>query len=643
MLDESLSLIKRYLIDRLTNRKGGWSANASEIVVDIGVLGLRREAEKGNRHGGEKRVCTIRLCRSMVIIGPVWRPEPASQPCPMCLERRWLNLCPAEEQHALEIPGETLVIGPHPLLTPFALESIWNTIETIFSSLFSSSQPEESTDQLYVLSLDSLYLLCYPLVPDSLCPICARPAPETPERAVIQLSSRPKKGLFDYHPTRATDYNLSLPKYVNLYCGMLGSQALPDFGHRVNAPVTGSFKVRSKFSFHNAWWSGHGNIYEQSRYLGMLEGFERYAGQLPRAKKVSLFDSYENLQSIALNPAEYGLYRPEFYDNPHSPYRPYSPDRKMYWVWGYSFQQARPILVPEQLVYYLDYRSDYANYVQDCSNGCATGSSIEEAIFFGLLELIERDSFLISWYAKLQLPRIDPWSCHDPEIHFLLDRVKRMGYDMHFFDMRLDLKVPTVMGVAERRDAGIGSLVFAAGASLDPESAIRGAFCEVATYVADFDQRVTNVLESLRAMVQDYTRVTELEHHALLYGLPEMASHAKFLFQKTRLHSMEELYKGWMEEQPRSYDLLDDLHYCLKQILDQGMDVIVVDQTCPEQEPVGLKTASVIVPGLLPIDFGWRRQRAFDMPRLRTVPRTAGFMPTNFEPDLQNMAPHPFP
>lgn len=71
--------------------------------------------------------------------------------------------------------------------------------------------------------------------------------------------------------------------------------------------------------------------------------------------------------------------------------------------------------------------------------------------------------------------------------------------------------------------------------------------------------------------------------------------------------------------------------------------MIVVDQTTPEQERVGLRTVSTLVPGLLPIDFGWNRQRAPLMPRLRTALRRGGHRTTDLTDAEIRMVPHPFP
>jgi ribosomal protein S12 methylthiotransferase accessory factor len=77
--------------------------------------------------------------------------------------------------------------------------------------------------------------------------------------------------------------------------------------------------------------------------------------------------------------------------------------------------------------------------------------------------------------------------------------------------------------------------------------------------------------------------------------------------------------------------------------VERGHDVLVADQTSPEQRAVGLTTVSTIVPGLIPIDFGWTMQRALSMRRLRVAPVNAGWRDTELTAEDLNMHPHPFP
>jgi ribosomal protein S12 methylthiotransferase accessory factor len=123
-----------------------------------------------------------------------------------------------------------------------------------------------------------------------------------------------------------------------------------------------------------------------------------------------------------------------------------------------------------------------------------------------------------------------------------------------------------------------------------------------------------------------------------------MARHVRPYLEPAAVRPAATLWDEWEQHtRPRTGDLTDDLALCRDELVRAGHDVIVVDQTTPEQERVGLCTVSTIVPGLLPIDFGWRRQRAPYMPRLRTAARRAGRRATDLTAAEIRMVPHPFP
>ena len=151
--------------------------------------------------------------------------------------------------------------------------------------------------------------------------------------------------------------------------------------------------------------AGRTNSFAVSELTAILEGLERYCGLEPRGKRTVVHDSYNHLKNQALNPIEVGVHAKEQYESAGFPFAEFDPDRPIDWVWGYSFLQERPILVPELLAYYsLGGRSQ--GFVYETSNGCALGGSLEEAIFYGILEVVERDSFLMTWYAQMPLPRL---------------------------------------------------------------------------------------------------------------------------------------------------------------------------------------------------------------------------------------------
>jgi len=502
--------------------------------------------------------------------------------------------------------------------------------------------PRPQQGYVYELRLDSLITRRRIVLADPDCPVCGSPETDSAERARYEPASRPKPTPDTYRLRDAERYDLAVEAYANPLCGTLGTMAIPAFGSPTSAPVTGFTRVRGQVALHEFFWSGHANSYDRSTQLGLLEGLERYAGLAARGLAPRVVRSLNDLGQPALDPRDYGVYVDEFYEAGAPYFTRFTPDLPIPWVWGYSLRDQRALLVPERLVYYLG-RGTGPNFVEECSNGCAIGSCAEEAVLHGMLELIERDAFLLCWYGGLRLPEIDPDTCGSRATRFMVDRLRMIGYEVRLFDNRVDFPVPVVTGVAVRRDGKLGTLCFGAGSGLSPDDAVAAALCEFASYVPDFEERMRASLTEARAMSEDYRLVRELRDHSLLFGLPEMARHASFLLADPDPRPMAEIYQDWEQSRPRHGDLRDDLRYCLDQLTAAGFDVIVVDQTPPDQRSAGLRTMCVIVPGLLPIDFGWHKQRVLHMPRLRTAARRAGRRDDDLPVEQINFVPHPFP
>jgi ribosomal protein S12 methylthiotransferase accessory factor len=631
----SVSDVAAYLSDPSRGLPAG-------VRVDVDHLGLRdrlSEQPSGRctdgRPGGPTMV--VRLYGRTAIVGPVCAAGAGgrrARPCARCRERRGQELRPVDEHRALlRADGRARGAGAMPAL-PMTLHRIAQVGRHLLAQ-HADNAAENMAAPVYEVGLDNGVVRRHTLLADSLCPDCAAPEPDTPDRAVLALAPRPKPAPGRYRLRSVADYPLE--GYVGPVCGTVSAVALRAYQFTATAPVIGAFTARSKYGVHNMAWSGHAGTYADSERYGILEGIERYAGQRARARTVDVHDSLANLTDrgrAALDPSPCGTYRPGYYTG-RTHAQPFTPDLPTYWVWGYSLRDRRALLVPEQLVYYLDRRTDHATFVHECSNGCASGSCPEEAALYGLLELVERDAFLLAWYSGRTLPEIDIRSVRDPQVRFMRERVGLLGYDVRLLDLRADLPVPVVLAAAVRREPGPGALCLAAGSGFAPEDAVRAALCETASYVAGLPERVTERIDELRAMAADYERVTELEHHPLLYGVPEMARYAAFLHGSAPPRDLDDLYAGWLAERPDTGDLTDDLRFLVDRVVRLGGDVIAVDQTAPEQVRSGVHTMAVIAPGLVPIDFGWARQRVLHHPRFTGWLRRTGAAP--------HPHPHPFP
>lgn len=631
----SLRQIEQYLDAQLSRRQQAHSSvHGRRIILDVRTLDLKHAGQGpiGNWQSGDI-IYALRLYRSSLLFGPIYTCDTGQGPCPCCLERRWSNVYHAEDQ-AQGSWQEEFFFLPSIWLTPFALATIWTIVETTLFCSEDGFTNNARNDQMYQLDLASLRLSKQQLLADPSCPLCSSRRKDSPEAAVIRLSSRAKPDILSYHPVKAATCALPISGYINPVCGILGAHVESSEEHTIITSTGGTYFQRNGTKLAPAFWTGYGTTYVESLRHGIFEGLERLAGEKPRAKESVVFGSFQDLQADALDPSVCGI-------SQSKALRPYTPDLQVPWVWGYSFRQSSPMLVPAQCVYYQP-DGQATNFIYETSSGCASGFSIEEAVLFGLLELVERDGIMLAWYAKQSPRQIDPRSICDTQTLFMLERMERLGYDIHLLDLRFDGLIPAVLAVAVLREDKLGKLALGGGASFDPNKAIASAVREVGGIIQWLPKHVEDHLDQLQAMSKDYTQVVNLIDHAALYGLPEMAEKASFLYQNPTICSLKEAYQDWEALRPKSLDLRDDVQYGIAEMLRLCTDVIVVEQTSPEQEQVGLKSARVIVPGLLPIAFGWNNIRVLKLPRLRTAPRIAGYRETDFDPCTYNPHPHPF-
>ncbi|MGW4817692.1 TOMM precursor leader peptide-binding protein [Streptomyces sp. NPDC004227] len=617
-------------------------------VVPVGAFGAGGGgAGAPDPWAADRPTALVHVSASAILLGP-WGGDGSAPACGRCLAVRWQRLRSRSERNALETGGPD---GPRPVgAWPLLTSHVQDTVVALCEALLHRPRPvppaelpaDRALPQVTRLDLANLLIRTFPLLADPLCPDCGPRVQAPGSVPPLTPAPRPKPDPGTYRLRSAFAYPLPTDALANPVCGALGAGTWTDVTSSTTAPVAGSVFIRGYAGLHDVTWSGQENSFATSRRLAFLEGLERYAGTHRRGGCAPVVGSYDELKADAVDPAVCGLYSPETYrDDPLV--EPFDPGRPIPWEWGWSLRDERPVLVPSRLVYYSIPPAD-DNFVFECSNGCAIGGCLEEAVLGGLLELVERDSFLNGWYGAARLPRIDLETVGSPTAAAMTERAALQGYDVHVFDNRIDLAIPAVTVVGVRRDGGPGTLSFAAAASLDPRSAVEGALSEVLSYIPHLARQTAERRSELEAMADDFFLVRHLKDHPQLYGLPRMTEYARGYLEPSEARPFDEVYRDWESRgRPRTGDLRDDVAVVRDELVRAGHDVIVVDQTSPEQERMGLRTVSTVVPGLLPIDFGWNRQRALLMPRLRTALRRGGHRDRDLTDAEIRRAPHPFP
>jgi ribosomal protein S12 methylthiotransferase accessory factor len=489
-------------------------------------------------------------------------------------------------------------------------------------------------ERIFLINLKTMKSSSHSFLPNPLCPICGELAEDSPTSAKISLKPSLKitpdsyrcRSIDDLKKVLANDYLDQRTGFLN---GKVYDLAPPFADVIVNLPLMQG----------DEGTAGRTHSYELSEMTAILEGLERYCGLFPRGKKTVIHDSYSNLKENALNPETVGTHSKEQYSIPGFPFKPFNPNQPMDWVWGYSFLKEKPILVPELLSYYS--LECGKGFVYETSNGCALGGSLEEAIFYGILEVVERDSFLMTWYAQLALPRLDPYSANDQELELMIKRIRAVGgYELHLFNSTMEHGIPSILAIAKNKKQKGLNLICAAGAHLDPVRAVKSAVHELAGMMLTLDNKFEENQDELLQMLQNPTLVTKMDDHGMLYGLPQAEERFQFLLNENRpLKTFAEEFNWDKKHNDLTEDLKDMLHV-FRQL---NLDVIVVDQSTPETKKNGLYCVKVLIPGMLPMTFGYHLTRVTGLERVLKVPVEMGYAKKKLKVEQLNPNPHPFP
>lgn len=616
---------------RLTDRPPPAAGDGRRLTLAVGD-GWDHDAGTAIAEGNAFLGVRIELGRA--VIGPAMLPSVPG--CPSCLENRRAPTdfaAAAERAALLELHGDRLA-EPSPWLTAFAVHAIAALVAAEADALVTDRRPRTQGAAI-VVELDRITTTVHPFLPDPHCPECSTPRPD--EAADVRLAPAPKLA-----PTALRVADISgraeelLDTYVDPFAGLVTGLSEVDV---CGLPVT---YARTGWAQLERTEPGIGRATDRltSRLAAVLEAVERRAGMTPTRRPVRA--RYTDIAGRALDPRTLGLP-----DHANEKYRPFDPDRDMDWVWGYSFGRAEPALVPRTYAYY-GHRLAATHeppMMYETSNGCALGGCFEEATLHGLLEVAERDAFLLTWYARMPVPRIAIETARSQDIRLLAERIERVhGYRVAVFDTSLEHGIPSVEVVAVdlRPDPLRPAAMCAAAAHLDPERACWAALGELALIVA---HRVTDYPDKhaqARAMAADPDLVTEMDHHALLYGHADTLPRWDFLLGE-RDQEDRAFAESFAGRPAPAADLRDDLVGLIGRYAGVGLDVIVVDQTGPEQRAGGVSAVKVIVPGTLPMTFGHRNRRTRGLSRLRTVPVLLGHRTDPLPDNEINPHPHPFP
>ena len=209
---------------------------------------------------------------------------------------------------------------------------------------------------------------------------------------------------------------------------------------RIGLPVFTCDRIRPDRS--KTSHTGKGVSKTQAQVSLMMEAIERYCSEFRDEYRDSLIrGSHQQLcrDFKVLDPRE--LILPSFSE--------YRPDRVLHWVWGFDLSAQEDILVPAGAVYH-PFPLDGQSPLRTHTNGLASGNTIEEAIFHGMTEVIERDAWSI---AKFNNDMNAAMVVEDvPEHQFIIDLIRKFdtaAVEVTARDLTTDIGVPVIAAFSQ--------------------------------------------------------------------------------------------------------------------------------------------------------------------------------------------------
>lgn len=370
---------------------------------------------------------------------------------------------------------------------------------------------------------------------------------------------------------------------------------------------------------------------DEAAMLGAIgEAVEHYCASHAATRRMRR-STIGALDGAAVAPTELVLFSNAQYATKDFPYSPWREDAEIPWMRALDPLTCESMWVPATLVY-LNYSGEQPQdfLCPPTSSGLAAGATFADAIRSALLELIEREAFLVAWMNRLAAPEVDA-----EELPAGLRAIAR-AFDnacarIRFFVLPTDMPAWVVLALALGRDESMPAAVAGLGCEMEIEAALRKALFEVCQVYEplrrNYDNGEANALNG-------YRDVHTLEQHGA------------FFLRRDHVHELDFLARDRTNFNPaaavdhRRHDAEADRTALAEAIRSSGERALAIELTTPDLEGFPIHVARAIVTQMQPIHFGHSSARLGGR-RLFELPVKLGLLSRPRTEDELNPCPHP--
>ncbi|MTI80387.1 MAG: TOMM precursor leader peptide-binding protein [Firmicutes bacterium] len=366
---------------------------------------------------------------------------------------------------------------------------------------------------------------------------------------------------------------------------------------------------------------GKGKTDIQAKAGALCEAIERYSGVF-QGDEYQLKASYRELGERAIHPNACMNYSQQQYknrieindqeiDHQFVPV-PFDEEAVIDWtpVWSISHGTLR--YLPTAFLYYSHPAGGSESGLLCCSNGNASGNTLEEAILQGFFELVERDSVALWWYNRLKKPGVDLDSFNEPYFKEVEEYYRSHNREYWLLDITSDFGIPSFVALSRRTDQECQDIMYGFGCHFDPVLAALRALTEMNQALPSLSGVSINAWKKVMGQKGSSYGKEQGTQGYPSRSLEKWCREATVANQPYLLPDPSQLPRSLSDyHNLATDDLLEDVHICRRLVEKLGMEMFVLDQTRPD---IGLSVVKVIVPGMRHFWARFAPGRLYDVP-----------------------------
>lgn len=332
---------------------------------------------------------------------------------------------------------------------------------------------------------------------------------------------------------------------------------------------------------------------------------------LIQARLADLETAVDPRSIIKFHPAQYRL--------KGFPFKDFDEKVEYMWTEGYDEETGSVVHILADLVYF-PYFPKTPYYAYANSSGVAAHPDRQEAIKTSVLELVERDSFMIAYLTQLAFPSVHEQTLPQ-SIRKRIRELRKIGFRVWIKDHSLDL-APVVCVLAQSEKFAYTPC--ASCASFNIEYAVDHALMEVEALV------LTRLQKGPPKHIKPHEVVWPLDH-GKLYGQRQYFHRADFLIRDRNRIAFQDIGSG----------LASSWQELLDRFAAKGWRLITIPLYLSDKYGGNgdLHIIRSIVPGMVPMTFGYRQEPA-GMKRIYTIAKEFGNKQLSYR--KLTKFPHPF-